>query len=459
MSITPQVFAQTCRNLIGRPSHVALAVSGGVDSMSLAYLAREALSDTHLTALTIDHGAREGSDKEARHVQQNLQKLGIDDCRILEIEDMANGKRFELEARKNRARLFHRACNDIRRQGRDLNHLMLAHTLNDQLETFFMRLIMGSSPTGLSGIRPVNRSPVLAPPDETPVTFARPLLDVSKQELYALCKSHQIPWVEDATNHDPHFTARNAIRHLIATNKLPEGLDVEKVHAYIEYLQNERLLHESKSNLVIQKLVGDGSVLFDDVLGVLKIDRAAYEAVDDSIKGLTLLKLTEPIIPVENHYYKLSDFQKLATTVNSAAVASTSTVSNLQVECSSATITITRQRPYSKQVDGLETSIELSPSNEWSSWQLFDKRIWVRARSTRYHSISIRYSSDPAATKTLLNKESNGETVPKIPFKLLQILPIVCSSDGALLGHLPLGPFRDLDIEYSYKQSECWSTH
>ncbi len=90
-------------------------------------------------------------------------------------------------------------------KNRSLSHLVTAHHLNDQLETFIINLSRGSGIKGLAGI-PNNENEIL-----------RPLLDFSKEEIYHFAEAHSIAFREDKSNQKQDYL-RNKIRHSVVPN-------------------------------------------------------------------------------------------------------------------------------------------------------------------------------------------------------------------------------------------------
>ena len=180
---------------------VALAVSGGPDSLALLYLAARwrALADssTILVAMTVDHRMRAQSRAEAEFVAQHARKLGIAHTILTwEGEKPVTGK--ARAAREARYGLLARACQKIEpRSSIRPRALVTAHTRDDQAETLLMRLARGSGVTGLAGMRPRRR---LQGAD--PIDLVRPLLDVPKVRLEATLKAVGVRWIEDPTNSD-----------------------------------------------------------------------------------------------------------------------------------------------------------------------------------------------------------------------------------------------------------------
>lgn len=173
--------------------HLAVAVSGGADSMALALLAdgwaRARGGRVH--ALTVDHGLRAESAAEAARVGSWLRVLGIEH-RILPWTDVKPASALQARARAARYALLGAWCRSV-----GILHLLLAHQRQDQAETLFLRLASGSGPDGLAG---------MAAAVETPdVRVLRPLLDIPREDLRDYLRVLGQMWAEDPSNQDPRF--------------------------------------------------------------------------------------------------------------------------------------------------------------------------------------------------------------------------------------------------------------
>jgi tRNA(Ile)-lysidine synthase len=191
--------------LIPRECHVLVGVSGGADSVALAH-ALHYLQSRHPFSLTIahlHHGIRgAAADEDRDFVRLLAWKLGapcIDD--EADVPAQARRRRISLEmaGREARREFFLRAAAEA---GAD--RLATAHTADDEVETFFLRLLRGAGAQGLGGL----------PPSATwrGLMFIRPLIAVTKIELQEFLRAHGLPWREDATNADP-LILRNRVRH------------------------------------------------------------------------------------------------------------------------------------------------------------------------------------------------------------------------------------------------------
>jgi tRNA(Ile)-lysidine synthase len=186
--------------------HLAVALSGGLDSMVLLRLAH-AYARAHggmLSAFHVHHGLSPHADAWRDHCAAAAAALGIPfDWRAVQVEKGKSG--IEAAARKRRYAALGDMC---RAHGAAV--LLTAHHLDDQAETVLLQLLRGSGPTGLSGMDTANRGPGLL--GDARLLMARPLLSVSRTDLEHVAREQGIGWVEDESNADPRY-ARNALRH------------------------------------------------------------------------------------------------------------------------------------------------------------------------------------------------------------------------------------------------------
>jgi len=164
---------------------IAVAVSGGADSMTLALLLR---GWGRPFALVVDHGLRPASAVEAGMTLQRLAAMGIP-ARLLQA-DLRHGPALAERARAARYALLGAACRDA-----GLVDLALGHHLRDQAETVLLRRAAGSGAAGLSGMSAVAHTDA--------VRLLRPLLKVPPARLRATLAAAGVEWVEDPTNADP----------------------------------------------------------------------------------------------------------------------------------------------------------------------------------------------------------------------------------------------------------------
>ncbi|NTS77076.1 tRNA lysidine(34) synthetase TilS [Catenovulum sp. SM1970] len=178
-----------------------VALSGGLDSICLFHLLAhycQNRADISLKALHVHHGLSPNADKWAQHCQNVAQSLSLD-CEVLKAEIKPQAQlSLEAQARDARYQLIEKAIS-----GKAL--VFTGQHLDDQVETFLLRLNRGSGPKGLSAmssVRPLNQS----------IYLVRPLLTFKRKQLVAYAEQQQLSWVDDESNLDNRFD-RNYYRN------------------------------------------------------------------------------------------------------------------------------------------------------------------------------------------------------------------------------------------------------
>jgi tRNA(Ile)-lysidine synthase len=177
----------------------AVAVSGGGDSMALmVMLAGWARANGHRApvVLTVDHGLRLEGAGEAEWVAARARAFGLA-AHTLIWRGRKPVSDIESAARRARYRLMGGWC-----RAHQVPSLYVAHTLEDQAETFLLRLARGSGVDGLAAMSGVAPFPE---PGFDMLRVVRPLLGVSRARLRATLVSRAISWQEDRMNTDPRF--------------------------------------------------------------------------------------------------------------------------------------------------------------------------------------------------------------------------------------------------------------
>lgn len=208
----PATFARALDALRAEysPSTIAIACSGGLDSMVLLDLAASwcRAHAIALHVLHVHHGLSPNADAWLGHVEAAASALGAGfDARRVTLAPAGAGAGVEASARKLRYRALGEMC---RAHGSSV--LLSAHHLDDQAETVLLQLLRGSGPAGLSGMDAANAAPELL--DNPSLVMARPLLALGRAALEAHARARGLAWVEDESNADVRY-ARNALRHTV----------------------------------------------------------------------------------------------------------------------------------------------------------------------------------------------------------------------------------------------------
>lgn len=194
-----------------------VAVSGGIDSMSLLHALSQLSGATSKFTFVVahcDHGIRPDSQKDRRFVQEKAKAYGLP---FVFGEYNLGVHASEATARRVRYTFL--------RQVQAAAHaraIITAHHQQDMLETAILNLMRG---TGRKGLTSMHHT----------VDILRPFLHVSKRDIQAYAKQHSIDWVEDNTNQDMSY-ARNRVRHTI----LPRCTDdtIKELEGYTRALIN-----------------------------------------------------------------------------------------------------------------------------------------------------------------------------------------------------------------------------
>ena len=205
-------------NRILPSGRIGLAVSGGSDSVALAFLltkgGKKRNAAKRFVVLHVDHGLRKESKEEYRFVRTLAERLGIPFRGTHAKVVKRRGESLEMAARRVRLSFFAKCMKTLK-----LDAIATGHHMDDVAETFLMKLRRVS----LCGIR--EKSEVDG------IRFVRPLLGCRDAELKAYLRKYGEEWREDASNDDVSIE-RNHIRHEVIPF-LEKTLDRNFVeHAY-----------------------------------------------------------------------------------------------------------------------------------------------------------------------------------------------------------------------------------
>ncbi len=206
--ISADAFALSMQQLKA-PEHkrLAIAVSGGIDSMCLVYCALHYQHSKPIVALIVDHGLRQESGTEAKWVASYLKQKGIEG-HILRWQGDKPHSNIHQIARNERYKLLTDYC-----QQHNITALMVGHNRNDQAETVLMRILRGTGITGLTGIPQKG--------NHNGIAILRPLLHFTRAQIMATMKEAAWQWIEDPSNHDPKYT-RSVLRKWLMALPQPE---------------------------------------------------------------------------------------------------------------------------------------------------------------------------------------------------------------------------------------------
>jgi tRNA(Ile)-lysidine synthase len=243
---------------------LAVGVSGGRDSLSLAILAHDwALArGGRALGLIVDHGLRQGAAAEAATTRDLLARHGIA-SEVLRWRGSECGSGLQAAARVARYGLMFQAC---RRHA--ILHLLVGHHAADQAETVAMRLARKSGPDGLAGMARLI--------EHREARLLRPLLSVPRMWLTATLQERAISWIEDPSNADPRFE-RARLRH----GSLPAPAD--------DFADTVRATRETE---MAERAV---PLLDFDVVGGVAIDHVSFVALDPQLRVRLLSRVVQAV--------------------------------------------------------------------------------------------------------------------------------------------------------------------
>jgi len=270
----------------------AVAISGGPDSLALAYLSKcfEIHNNTKFYYFIVDHKLRKESSKEAKKVLSILKKFQIK-CKILTWKGKKPSSNIQSIARNKRYSLLTNECEKNR-----VHHLLLGHHIDDLYENFLLRLLRGSGLKGLTSMDKFSENRIKG------IQILRPFINIKKLELIKISKKVFGFFVKDPSNINENFK-RIRIRNLI--QKLEEeGLDKKKLKLTINNLkdsnktikfyvrnnieQNSAFL-ENKKTCILNKnfLQQPSEIIFRSLSDIMrKVGNKYYSARGKSISNL-----------------------------------------------------------------------------------------------------------------------------------------------------------------------------
>ena len=206
--------------------NLAVAVSGGPDSLALAFLAKcySLKKKIKVKYYIVNHKLRKESSLESDTVKKVLKKININ-CKILNWNGKKPSKNIQSVARDKRYYLLEKEC-----KRNNIKNLLLGHHSDDLFENFFIRIARGS---GLNGLISLNKD---TKNKDQNLNFLRPLLDFEKKDLIYISKKVFNFFVNDPSNINEDYK-RIRIRKLFKSME-QEGLDKKKLKLTINNLKD-----------------------------------------------------------------------------------------------------------------------------------------------------------------------------------------------------------------------------
>jgi len=227
-------------NKLNKKKYV-VAVSGGPDSLGLVALTKAYAYQKKIKFyyVLVDHSIRKNSHREAIQVKKLLKKYKINLKIFTNKKEIT--KNIQAEARNARYEILFNHCKKIK-----VNALLTAHNMEDQVETFLIRLSRGSGIKGLSAMKSVNKI-------NSKLSLCRPLLDIKKDSLIKISKNIFGRYFKDPSNNNKKYL-RTKIRNL----KRPlekSGIKYEQIFRSIYNLSISKSTLEDYLKKVYKELI------------------------------------------------------------------------------------------------------------------------------------------------------------------------------------------------------------
>lgn len=234
-----------------QPQPVVVAVSGGVDSVALLHLLTQCAPAWNLAlhVAHVDHDLRPSSASDATFVCALAVSLGLPfhTVRLDGAALRADPSGLEAAARTARYRFLCATANNVTPPPL-VPIVAVAHHAGDQAETVLLRLVQGSGPAGLAGMRPVTLLKEVA--GDRLVRLVRPLLAAPRAAILDYARRHGLTWREDESNAD-NARARNLLRNTVLPELARLNPDIAATLARTATLlaeESDRLLAADEEN-------------------------------------------------------------------------------------------------------------------------------------------------------------------------------------------------------------------
>ena len=428
--------------LWNKEDKIAIALSGGVDSIVLFHLLVTEYKDSYkeLVVFHINHGLREESYEEAEFVEKFVKDFDVkfykEELNMSDLERDSHTSE-EMLARELRYQAFNKMA---KLEG--VTKLLTAHHKNDQVENILMRLLTGRS---------IDHSLAICEEIEIAgLTIYRPLLNSLKAELEEYAKEKNLHYYVDATNFDTDYT-RNNIRHNIVPllNDINSG-SFDNLINFANYYQNinnnlKKAILSNKDNYIFSRdedkisLVKDKFLelneeemyfllkeLITDELGVFDIKQKAIFDVVSSLKKNSGNKSYD----LKNNLKIISQYETLY-------------IHKIEKKCYNDKIEIIIDKIYENSV------YEFYQNKFIISTDAKDSEIGFNKSELPLH-ITTKKEGDRVRRGEINKKLSRIFIDEKVPKELRDTLPVIRNNKGEVLGVLGIGTKVNRNKIYDY---------
>jgi len=368
--------------------NIALAVSGGSDSLALAYLANNYKDkyNYNIIAFTLDHQLRKESAEEAKNVQSIMNKIKIEHHSLIWSDEKPKTK-IQETARIARYNILGKAC-----KIHNCKYIFLGHHANDQVETFIIRLNAKSGLEGLGCMKEISR--ILTNSGE--LELVRPLLNYKKDNLIKICNINNLKWTEDPSNINLKYL-RSKTRKLLVYNNM-----------FDDY--HKAILLFKKLNSIINDFIYNfinNEIEFSE-LGICRLKLHKFKQLP-IIMQLRLLNYLLKIIGGKKYPRKSKILHNLLQNIWGIN-SKNSTIGGAYIKIEKDNITLSRQ---------LDNTIKISQLNDIST--LWDRRFLI-LNKTNKNNLTV----GPLGEKDYLSMiKLNKIQKPSINFNAIKTIPAI----------------------------------
>ena len=402
---------------------IALAVSGGPDStamMQIAALSKK-LKNNNVTVIVVDHGLREESKNEANIVGQNAKLLGFK-FKILKWDGVKPKTRIQEIARKTRYKLMTSWC-----KKKGIEKLFLAHHLDDQVETFLMRLGKGSGVDGLAVMNYVT--------EISSLKLVRPFLEIPKTRFIKILSITNLEWISDPSNFSSDYK-RSRIRKILPILS-KEGINSKQIGLVIKRMRSAKDALNTQTNILLKKYLSN-------------VDNVAYflnkELLKDAKEKEILLRVLEKIfMNISGSIYppRRNKLENIISWI----------LKNNNIKAKTLTGVVVRKRKseliFYREPDDCYKSVNIRPlTSRYSCW---DDRFFLKANKS--NDLQIRALGDVGITILKEEKILKRQGFQNVPLSAWKTVPGVWSKKR-LISVPTLGYCKQKDLKIYIKSNK-----
>lgn len=277
---------------VDKSDSIAVAASGGPDSMALAHSIIQTFDRSEIYLLCVDHGLRASAVSEIEKIQQWVQTIDGKNIsfHVLHWEGDKPDKAVMEAARFARYDLLNNFC-----EVNNISSLFVGHHQDDQAETFLMRLINGSGVDGLASIQEKQ--------EYKDITIYRPFLIHSKSDLVDYCDRHNVPYSKDPSNENDDYL-RPRLRQSMDI-LAGEGLTSKRLAGTAKRMTRARQALETLASQIVDETLKQQSA------NKITVNFSALKQYPDEIAFRVLKHHIEFFRPEENYHVRMEKLEDL----------------------------------------------------------------------------------------------------------------------------------------------------